>query len=130
MRTRWKWLIGLAVAVVLIAVALAFFVDEPMRRVTERQMNARLKGYTARIGRLDFHPLGFGIDFHDVVLIQNAHPAELQIGVAMNEKRTLEAHAWVTSGSDILIGGVDDISHFVRLSPMNREDMVDYVGTS
>jgi len=52
----------------------AFFVDEPMRRVAEREMNARLKGYSARIGRLDFHPLGFGVDFYDVVLIQNAHP--------------------------------------------------------
>ena len=59
---------------VFIALALAFLVDEPMRRQTERQMNARLKGYTASIGRLDFHPFGFGIDFHDVVLIQTAHP--------------------------------------------------------
>jgi hypothetical protein len=74
MQTRWKWLIGLAATLVLIALAVAFFVDEPLRRVTERQMNARLKGYTARIGRLDFHPLGFGVDFYDVVLIQNAHP--------------------------------------------------------
>ena len=56
MRTRWKWLIGLAAALVLIAVTVAFFVDEPLRRVTERQMNAHLKGYTARIGRLPFIP--------------------------------------------------------------------------
>ena len=74
MRTRWKWLIGLAAALVLLAVTVAFFVDEPLRRVTERQMNAHLKGYTARIGRLDFHPLSFAIDFHDVVFIQDAHP--------------------------------------------------------
>jgi len=74
MRTRWKILIGLVAVLVALVVAVAFFVDEPMRRVTERQMNARLKGYTARIGRLDFHPLGFGIDFYDVILIQNAHP--------------------------------------------------------
>jgi hypothetical protein len=64
------------------------------------------------------------------LLIQNAHPAELQIGVAKNENRTLEAHAWVTSGSDILIGGVDDINHFVPLSHMKREDIADYVGTN
>ena len=42
MRTRWKVLIGLAAALVLIALVVAFFVDEPMRRVTEQQMNARL----------------------------------------------------------------------------------------
>src|SRR6202008_930245 len=72
MRTRWKWLIGLAARLVFTALAVPFLVDEPMRRVTERQMNARLKGYTARIGRLDFHPLSFGIDFYDVVLTQDA----------------------------------------------------------
>jgi hypothetical protein len=74
MRTRWKWLIGVVATLVFLALALAFLVDEPLRRQTERQMNARLKGYTASIGRLDFHPFGFGVDFHDVVLIQNAHP--------------------------------------------------------
>jgi hypothetical protein len=63
------------------------------------------------------------------LLIQNAHPVELQIGVAKNENRKLEAHAWVTSGSDIIIGGVDDINHFVPLSRMKREDSVDYAGT-
>jgi hypothetical protein len=74
MRTRWKWLIGVVAALVLIAVAVAFFVDEPLRRITEKQMNAHLKGYTARIGRLDFHPLNFAVDFYDVLFIQNAHP--------------------------------------------------------
>lgn len=74
MRTRWKWLIGLVATLVVIALALAFLIDEPLRRTTERQMNARLKGYTARIGRLNFHPFGFGVDFYDVVLIQDAHP--------------------------------------------------------
>jgi hypothetical protein len=64
------------------------------------------------------------------LLIQNAHPAELQIGVAKNENGKLEAHAWVTSESDIIIGGVDDLNHFVRLSHIKREDMVDYAGTS
>lgn len=74
MRTRWKWLIGIVATLVFLALALAFLVDEPLRRQTERQMNAHLKGYTATIGRLNFHPFGFGIDFHDVVLVQTAHP--------------------------------------------------------
>jgi hypothetical protein len=64
------------------------------------------------------------------LLIQNAHPAELQIGVTKNEERKLEAHAWVTIGSDIIIGGVDDLNHFVPLSRVKREDIVDYAGTS
>jgi hypothetical protein len=65
-----------------------------------------------------------------LLLIQNGHPAEVQIGVAKNENGTLEAHAWVTSGSAILIGGVADINHFVPLSGMNREELVDYARTS
>jgi hypothetical protein len=64
-----------------------------------------------------------------LLLIQNAHPAKLQIGVTRNEDRKLEAHAWVTSGGDIIIGGVDDINHFVPLSRMKREDIVDYAKT-
>jgi hypothetical protein len=65
-----------------------------------------------------------------LLLIQNGHPAELLIGVAKNENRKLEAHAWVSIGSDIVIGGVDDLNHFVPLSRMKREDLIDYVGTS
>jgi hypothetical protein len=64
------------------------------------------------------------------LLIRNAYPAELQVGVAKNAEQKLDAHAWVTIGSDIVIGGVDDLKHFVPLSPMKREDSVDYAGTS
>jgi hypothetical protein len=73
-RTRWKWIAGAVVVVLALAYAIAFLIDEPLRRATEREMNARLKGYTARIGKLDFHPIGFAIDFYDVVLAQDAHP--------------------------------------------------------
>jgi hypothetical protein len=74
-RTRWKWIAGGVVVVVLaLAYAIAFLIDEPLRRATEREMNTRLKAYTARIGKLDFHPIGFAIDFYDVVLVQDAHP--------------------------------------------------------
>jgi hypothetical protein len=65
-----------------------------------------------------------------LLLIQNAYPAELKIGVAKNEHQKLRAHAWVISGSEVIIGGVDDIDHFVPLSDMKREDIVDYAGTS
>jgi hypothetical protein len=74
-RKRWKWIVLAVLAVVLVlAYAIAFLIDEPLRRTTESQMNARLKGYTARIGKLDFHPIGFSVDFYDVVMVQDAHP--------------------------------------------------------
>jgi hypothetical protein len=73
-RTRWKILLGVLAVVLVLAYAIAFLIDEPLRRTTESQMNARLKGYTARLGKLDFHPLNFSVDFYDVVVTQNEHP--------------------------------------------------------
>jgi hypothetical protein len=62
---RQLW-IGLATtAAVLIVVIVAYvriFVDEPLRRTVEHNVNQRLKGYTARIGVLHFHPLRLSLD--------------------------------------------------------------------
>ncbi len=74
MRRRWIVLIVIAAVLVGALGAAAFLVDEPLRRSIEAQMNQRLDGYTVRIGRLDFHPLGFSIDFDDLVVTQDAHP--------------------------------------------------------
>lgn len=75
MRRRWIRIAGGAVAlIVLAAVVASFFIDEPLRRTMERRINARLDGYTVRVGRLAFHPIGFSLDFGDLVLVQNAHP--------------------------------------------------------
>ncbi|MGH7794093.1 MAG: DUF748 domain-containing protein [Candidatus Binatia bacterium] len=59
---------------ILSAVVAAYFIDEPLRRQTEARINAALKGYSVRIGTLDFHPLGFSLDLEDTVIIQNANP--------------------------------------------------------
>ena len=72
---RRHWLVwGLIGLVVLMAYAVAFLVDEPLRRYTEAKMNRALTGYTARIARLDFHPHGFSLDLDGVVVVQDAHP--------------------------------------------------------
>ena len=71
-RTRITLLIvGVLLALIVVG---SFFVDEPLRRSIESQMNARLKGYTAHIGKLSFHPLGFGVTLYNVTFAQNAHP--------------------------------------------------------
>src|SRR5918992_5961793 len=74
MRRWWIWVAGAVALLVMAAVVGSFFIDEPLRRYIERQMNARLQGYTVRIGALDFHPLGFSVDVKDVSLTQDAHP--------------------------------------------------------
>src|SRR5262245_42146207 len=71
---RWYWIGGGALVLLLIAYAAAFLVDEPIRRRVEGQMNARLKGYSVRLGQADFHPLTFAIDFRDLVVRQDANP--------------------------------------------------------
>jgi hypothetical protein len=71
-----RWLVvGVAVGIVLlIAYAIAFLIDEPLRRYTEAKMNRALKGYTVHLKKLDFHPLGFSLDLRDVLVVQDAHP--------------------------------------------------------
>ena len=74
MRRRWKWTLGITAVLVVLAVVVSFFLDEPLRRQIEGRMNARMKGYTAHIGKANFHPFGFAIDFYDVIFTQDAHP--------------------------------------------------------
>src|SRR5262245_666029 len=71
---RGRWVLGgLALLVALVVIA-SFLVDEPLRRYIEGQMNERLKGYTARIERLSFHPIGGALTLYDLVIVQDAHP--------------------------------------------------------
>jgi hypothetical protein len=74
MRRWWIWLVG-AVGVLLVAAVIgSFFIDEPLRRYVEQQMNAPLQGYTIRIGALDIHPFSFSTDLKEVIIRQDAHP--------------------------------------------------------
>jgi Domain of Unknown Function (DUF748) len=59
---------------ILIIIVAAFLLDEPLRRKMEADLNNRLKGYTVRIGRLDFHPFGLSFDLEESTIYQSAHP--------------------------------------------------------
>jgi hypothetical protein len=52
----------------------SFFIDEPLRRLVVRQMNQQLKGYTADIRKLSFHPVGLSLTLYDLKFLQQAHP--------------------------------------------------------
>jgi Domain of Unknown Function (DUF748) len=73
-RRHWVIISVPIVLVVIAAYAIAFLLDEPLRRYTEGKMNRALKGYTASIKALDFHPFGFSLDLEDVTIIQDEHP--------------------------------------------------------
>jgi hypothetical protein len=71
---RGRWVLGsLAVLLALVIIG-SFLVDEPLRRYIENQMNERLKGYTAQIERLSFHPIGASLTLYNLVIVQDAHP--------------------------------------------------------
>jgi Domain of Unknown Function (DUF748) len=74
MRRWWMWLAGAAALLVMAAVVVSCFLDEPLRRYLERHMNARLQGYTVRVGALDVQPFGLSVAVQDVVLAQQSRP--------------------------------------------------------
>ena len=75
LQRRWVlWTIGVIAFILLLLFVLAYMIDEPLRRRVERDMNARLKGYSVRIGKLDFHPIGLSLDLEQMYVYQNEHP--------------------------------------------------------
>ena len=73
-RKPFKIAAVVVVGVLLLAFLATFFIDGPLRRLVESNMNRRMVGYTASIGKLHFHPIGFSLDLLDLVLVQDAHP--------------------------------------------------------
>jgi Domain of Unknown Function (DUF748) len=68
------WGGGILAIILVISFVLAYLIDEPLRRKIEREMNARLKGYTIRIEKLDFHPMGLSLDLEKLWIYQTPHP--------------------------------------------------------
>src|SRR4030095_421842 len=61
--------------VILIAIfVVAYLIDEPLRRRVEREMNARLKGYTVRVEKLHCHPIGLSLDLEKLWIYQTPQP--------------------------------------------------------
>jgi hypothetical protein len=121
---RRRWIaIGIPIAVLLIiAYTIAFLIDEPLRRYTEAKMNHSLKGYTARIGQLDFHPLGFSLDLYEVVVTQDAHPDPAVMRV---ERLSASVH-WRALLSGKLVGDAELVKPTVYLNlPQARKEIAD-----
>jgi uncharacterized protein DUF748 len=121
---RRHWMaIGIPIAVLLIiAYTIAFMIDEPLRRYTEAKMNHALKGYTARIGKLDFHPLGYSLDLWDVVVTQDAHPDPAVLRIA---HLSASVH-WRALLSGRLVGDIELEKPTVYLNlPQARKEIAD-----
>lgn len=58
-----------------------------------------------------------------VLLGRYDHPAELRIGVRREDREAGQfgAHAWVESAGEVVIGGGENLSEFVRLPPLDDD---------
>lgn len=74
-RRAWGWLLLIPVVLVVVLVVVDVAIDRPLRGFLEKQANSRLRGYTARIGAIDFNPWNFSLDVFRMTITQNAHPA-------------------------------------------------------
>ena len=74
MRRRWIWISILIGLPLLVLVAVRMLLDEPLRRIVERNVNKRLEGYTVHIRALHFHPFDLSLSLVDTFVFQNAHP--------------------------------------------------------
>ena len=60
----------------------------------------------------------------EVMLSRQGTPSQIRIGVAKNEDGKLEAHAWVESRGEVLIGGLPDLARYTPLTGANQGDAV------
>ncbi|WP_257310433.1 DUF748 domain-containing protein [Geothrix fuzhouensis] len=67
-------LLGLAALALIGLGCMDVLLARPMQRWAERTMNANLKGYTVKIGRVRPHLWRFAFDLDDLVLRQTTHP--------------------------------------------------------
>ena len=68
-RTLWAKRGAVALLVLLgVTIAGSYLADEPLRRLLVRQMNRSLKGYTATVGAVKFHPVGLSLTVYDLDL--------------------------------------------------------------
>src|SRR5262245_49106806 len=74
MSRRWTQITASFAILVALLVAASLLIDGPLRGIMERRLNANLQGYTAHLGAVDFHPLGFSLDLKNLVIVQNANP--------------------------------------------------------
>jgi hypothetical protein len=69
-----RWGVGIPVALVLVLYSASFFLDEPLRRITEEKINRDLKGYSVLLPGLHVQWIGFSSTLRGLTILQQAHP--------------------------------------------------------
>ncbi len=79
---RWKWLAAVSVLLATALIVGPWLAAEPLRRLVERRVNERARGFSVSIGALHLHLLQGSIDEQDLVVIQDAHPEPPVVSIA------------------------------------------------
>jgi hypothetical protein len=69
-----RWGVGIPVALALVLYITSFFLDEPLRSITEKKINRDLKGYSVRLPELHIQLIGFSVTLKGLTVLQQAHP--------------------------------------------------------
>ena len=69
-----RWVIGIPIALALALFVVSFFLDEPLRRKMEDNINRDLEGYTVRLPKLHLQLLDLSLTLKEMTVLQEAHP--------------------------------------------------------
>jgi hypothetical protein len=70
----FRWGVGIPVALALVLYIASFFLDEPLRRITEEKINRDLKGYSVLLPGLHVQLIGLSSTLKGLTILQQAHP--------------------------------------------------------
>ncbi|HEY3308537.1 MAG TPA: DUF748 domain-containing protein [Desulfuromonadaceae bacterium] len=68
------WGLGIFGGLILLLFIASFFLDEPLRRMTEKKLNSHLKGYSVHIKSLHLQLVGLSVTLKGVAAMQQAYP--------------------------------------------------------
>jgi hypothetical protein len=75
LRSRpWVWVVGILAGIALLLYIASFFIDEPLRKLTEKKVNRDLKGYSVRIPELHLQLIGLSLTLKGLTVTQQAYP--------------------------------------------------------
>ena len=69
-----RWGLGIPVGLALVLFFASFFLDVPLRRITEQKINHDLKGYSVRLHGLHLQLIGLSLTLKGLTIQQQAHP--------------------------------------------------------
>lgn len=69
-----RWGAGIFTALILLLFIISFFLDEPLRRMMEKNINRDLKGYSVTLPGLHFQLIGLSVTLKGLTVSQNAYP--------------------------------------------------------